>query len=377
MKQKFISTLALVVFSGFFLFFNSGCQKEASQNLPEINNPDKDKIIAWLDQKKLSSKKKETAIIQSVKDNLDFSKLRYEELRDGEKLIIVPLKTNFKSLNNAGKNPINIILFVLDKTKNIRKGDIIQYIPANSQVKSVPINTFYNFFNFKTIEGDAKMTFLNISDEFLYEYNIKDGKILNYAVLKNKGKDKARLVCTNWYMVFTWADGSEDWQYLYTVCEDVPCELNRIMNGLNFRNNCDGGGGGGGGEQESAGTTVSRQIELVVWREITYPENWKMFGIFTVTGKSFSNSSNNSFTNISHDISGCWYYNAVTAAWPQSSDYSIFTELNHSSGLINPTTASGRVEAQMFYPNLPQTYGGPQYKYYQKGETWQASVALY
>ena len=181
----------------------------------------------------------------------------------------------------------------------------------------------------------------------------------------------------DWYMVTTYyyPDGTtyRVEEYLYTTYYDdcgggcTPTEDNLY-----------------GGSPGDPGTAVSHQVELIVWHEQVGQEDWKISGTFTLTGFTFSNTPNNYFTSISLAIlpanPGITYYlpNA-TGLSPLFSWYSVYHLINYSNGLLSPTLASASMAAQMTYPNNLDQNGNviPVTKYYQKGQTWQASVDLY
>jgi hypothetical protein len=119
----------------------SACQKEASEEMPK-KVVDKDgaakdlaaKVAAWLGTKKaeMTTRKPGQEMkerIQSLQDNLDFSKAWYEQRNSQEKFAVIPVKEGFKSQNNKDKNPFNYLVVALDGGATITKGNLIQYLP--------------------------------------------------------------------------------------------------------------------------------------------------------------------------------------------------------------------------------------------------------
>jgi hypothetical protein len=140
-----------------------------------------------LNNEKSKATKDRPAKIQSLQDNLVFSGLRFEELNEGERLILIPVGKYFKSVNNKDNNPFNYLLLILDKTNNIRKGNIVQYVtPDGKTATAVPTNTFYKFYNLKILGCDGKFTFLTITDDLLYEMKYEKGSLKTYSEVNQK-----------------------------------------------------------------------------------------------------------------------------------------------------------------------------------------------
>lgn len=97
----------------------------------------------------------------------------------------------------------------------------------------------------------------------MYEYNYDGGKLTTHSLVQQKptqaatngrGNDAQKtLQCIDWFWVTTYADGTQDWEFLYTTCDG--CDQTFI----------DCGGGGGGGEIYEQDDVMSpRQIEWTV-----------------------------------------------------------------------------------------------------------------
>jgi len=93
-------------------------------------------VNAWLDQQQATAKNATPAKIQALKSHLNFDKLRIEELRDGEKIVIVPTIGQYAVSNTVPARDnrttsMNLLLLILDKSGMIRKGNIVQYLPED------------------------------------------------------------------------------------------------------------------------------------------------------------------------------------------------------------------------------------------------------
>lgn len=84
----------------------TACQKQDAHQ-PDNNQQTIATINAWLDEQGAAGN---NTFIRQVKENLDYAQLHFEELREGEQFIIVPLKQGFQSRNTAGKHPVNVNL---------------------------------------------------------------------------------------------------------------------------------------------------------------------------------------------------------------------------------------------------------------------------
>jgi hypothetical protein len=206
------------------------------------------KVNAWLEQQKTENKPLKNEKIQRLKDNLNFSGLRYEPYSENEQLIIVPINKSFVSTNHKESSPVNSLVLIADRLGKIRNGNIFQIIPASSQ-NEIPVNTFSNYYQSKPITFDGKLSILSVTDWLLYEFTYKNGRIEKSGIVEAKQGDRTQsrmedTECFDWYLVTTthYPDGTveEDWEYLYTTCSCIP------------GTRCDEleGGGGGGTENQ-------------------------------------------------------------------------------------------------------------------------------
>jgi hypothetical protein len=211
------------------LFFTT-CKKQDS---PLHDQPITAKVNAWLNGQKSGTDENRNTSIQKLADKLDYTHLRFEELREGERFIVVPIKEGLETINNAGRHPVSALLLIENKSGTIRRGNIVQYIPAKVQPDAgIPVNSFFKIFNAGLPDEDAQFCFLTITGRLLYQVNYKDGRQYSTGVTQAgativNSPPQALIspapVCTDWYLVTTYyyADGSTEQteQYLYTTCE--------------------------------------------------------------------------------------------------------------------------------------------------------------
>ena len=258
-KTTHMSRLLLV--ATFLILF--ACKKNAENEQIEnpINTEMTVKVNAWLDSRQAKVIITESkAKIRSLKENLDLSNLWLEDLSDGEKFLVVPVREELQSQNNKDKQKVTVVLFILNKAGELRKGNLVQFIPENKSAKLLlPINTFNKMYNFRPLETDGRFCFLSVDDKLLYQYDYKMGKLSAYGFVEakpssnNQKNDQGQQIsatvnCTrDWYFTTTYyySDGTSytTYEYLYsTPCGDVQYD---DPNGT-------GGTGGNGDDAEEA-----------------------------------------------------------------------------------------------------------------------------
>jgi hypothetical protein len=259
----------------------------------------------------------------------------------------------------------------------ISRSDIVLFYPKIATLKALPENSFSDFFNTKSLSVDGTFTLISMGDVKQYEMIFKDGKKDQFNLWRSEKNNNTQNLdaqnCMAWYLVTTYYKNgiaiSSSSEYVGTTCNSSNCPPNM---------QCDVTGEEGGGGSSEIPTTVARDVDLVVKRELTSYENWEIKGNFTLHGESFINPSNNYFSSITYNSSACFYYSFTASSNnPSDSRYSLFSEVSHISGLISPTTAFGKVDTKMYYPNWPIIWGGPKTDYYGLPKNWQASIELY
>ena len=233
--RKTILLVTVLFLSATVIYLNS-CKKADSTAFPDTGIVSK--VKSWLDNQKSKDKPTVSAKIQMLEDNLNFSALRSEQFSGNEYFIIIPVNKNYKSGNNAGKDPVNNLLLFISKSGVIRRGNIVQFIPDDRQKNpAVPANTFFNYFNSQSLGCNGKFSFLNIVDQLQYEFKYENGKFSSFGVVKSRQSSRGQnnreneMQCFDRYLITTsyYDDGTIEVQeeYLYTFCVCVfgsPCD---------------------------------------------------------------------------------------------------------------------------------------------------------
>src|ERR1051326_985071 len=101
MKKIILSSAATIIFI-------ISCNKDA-EKMPAADNALIAKVNSWLDNKKTANKPNK--------------------------------KDNFKTIHNLEKNSNNNLVLIIDKSGNIKKGNIVMYLPGNNNTyNDIPIN---------------------------------------------------------------------------------------------------------------------------------------------------------------------------------------------------------------------------------------------
>lgn len=194
MRKLLFSSTALLLLP--LLFLMNACQKENSQVVADVNSNQQmeTKIDAWIEGQKALAYESRKPNIDLLKKKLDFSKLRIEKYDAGEQIIVVPVKDEYKKLKHVADNKIPNLVLIVDKLGNIRKGNLVLYIPKNGEVVAkAPDNTFYHIFNTGTPECNGVFKFLSISGGQIYQVEYNDGKLISFGQA-NKGKGNSVVV---------------------------------------------------------------------------------------------------------------------------------------------------------------------------------------
>jgi hypothetical protein len=299
-----------------FVSFLFACKKKIDDVQTEMssNSAVSRKVTAWLDdQLAIANTDEKRAKIQSLKENLSLEQLWEEDFSDGEKFVVVPVQDRFRSDHNGGKNTDNVMLFVVNKAGVVRKGYFVQYLPEKIG-DNLPKNAFYKMYNFKQMDASGTFTIMNVADKKMYEYVYNNGKLNRHSYVQkdtasnktgSKYGDAQRTTgCTDWYWVTTYADGSQDWVFLYTTCNS--CDPTMI--------DCPGGGGGGGSNfEEEEFATRQKAWDVAV---STYGL-WVLTSTESFTGNRTSGTSGK-FTNVSHVQDLLFPTNQQVVTWAKS-----------------------------------------------------------
>ncbi len=358
MKHSSISRLVTFLFvSSLMLLFNS-CRKETTtNNETRVSNLAMiAKINSWLDENKQADTSKQSkAILESVRESLDFNKLSFEKLNNKEKFCVVPLKDAFYSGYNVGKYKITNAVFIINENDSIRKGNIVQFLPDNRQsITAVPKNTFYKIFNHESLDHDGKFSFLSIKDKLIWEIGYKDKRPFSYGIVEAResatsANEKVNQ-CINWFLTTTiyFTDGSHysTEEYVGTSCDDMCTEV-KLANGRSYRFNCGGGSGGGGGTE-----LPPKGVDWVVGA--SGQGFWQVKSFETLNGVRTEPGPNGGyFTGITHNTSAIINNVQNEPGLP----YGTWTQLQatvvlQSSGGLAKSTVKGKIT----FASFPDAY---------------------
>jgi hypothetical protein len=255
MKKKSVNRLLLVL--SFISFNFYGCQKEISNQNGNTNLTVaalSSKVNNWLNKQQAKSSAGRKDKIQQLQQNLDFDKLHIEALKEREQLIVVPVKTGYKTVNNKDNSVSNTAVFILDKAGEIRQGNVVQYASGIVDADNgFPGNTITKIYNNQQIDGSGKFTLLSVYDKFEYELTCHAGSLQATGYMQPKTSASGRSgICLAWYLVTTtfYSDGSQETTetFLGTTCYESGCYPNDPnLQSLDCLEPGSGNGGEGGG----------------------------------------------------------------------------------------------------------------------------------
>lgn len=369
---------AFIIFLFSFLFIS--CKKDSQLNLPleQLSLNKVDQIKKWLEAKKDPITPTRNSICKKILQNALFDKMYSEPLSKNEDFYIIPLKNEYfsKQINTRSaytKNPpLQYLLVVQDKNGKIRRGDIVLFYPEDINLKALPQNSFHDFFNRESLSVDGTFSLVSLSDRKYYEMDFKNAKKSEFKLWEMRKKQNGRTTtegCIDWYLVTTYyIDGvpiSQTSDFVGTSC---PCQGNTTDACIEPETNYDSM------EQNYYGTTESKDVTLIVKEETVYPEHWKFYGKFELTGVKYQDCTNNYFTSI---IEKPWpnpifeFIGDGAAVGMDHTNllYIQFQPARMQYDLLDPKLASARIDMEIIYPNQAG-------KTRQLGlaQTWQASI---
>jgi len=280
------------------------CQKDVIKK--ENNQQLISKVNNWLDSRKPVGKEKQSENVELLKNHLETSALRIESSSWDEKIVIIPVKEEFKTLKNIDKEAIPNLVLILDKMGNVRKGNIVLFYPQSGQSYSkVPDNTFYNILNTSHPEAIGKFKYLSVTGKRLHELQYQDGRLKGFGNFKDSTANQNGRInfCIDWYWVYTWYDENgtiwyQTQEYVGSTCEGENCEdpYNAMLCPM------DGSSGGGTGDDTAEFEEERNCVGTYNNRWVWTIEQGSGGGYVKLDEKAYGkvfkrNSSNDKFTN--------------------------------------------------------------------------------
>lgn len=270
--RKLLFSRAVPVTLVMLLFLNACKKDDPDRNLDLTSeNTMVKKVTLWLDEQKAKVNDTKRSNIELLKSNLDFSGIRIESSGEGEKIFIIPVQKGLAEKKNINKNAIPNLVIIFDKMQNIRKCNLVLYLPANGQNEvKVPDNVFYEILNTGKPDCNARLTYLDITGRKLHELEYENERLKAFSNFRedtsSNPKSETVANCIDWFWVTTYYDSeglilSEDWDYIGTTCEGEDCEDPYLAMLCPMSNN-EGGGPAVGYEY-----TVSKRQYWEVYRE--------------------------------------------------------------------------------------------------------------
>ncbi len=334
----------------------NSCRKETSADAS--NNEIISKVNVWLDSKKPAIKTTQSANVELLKNNLNFSRLRIEKSAGDEKIVIIPISDGLKKEKNLEEKAIPNLVLILDNMGKIRKGNIVLYLPENGQANfKVPDNTFKKILNTGDPDCNGKFRYLSVTGKRLHELEYQNGKLKSFSNVKDSSLNLNNITartnsCVDWYWVTTVYDQwgniiSQSWEYYTTTCQGEDCEdpYNAML--------CpsDNSSGGGTGDAQGYEYAVSRP-----WKwDVAFSPNWVVESYESVTGvRVYGEYQGGHFTNISHSSS---YFSVALPGYT-------WQELGNTPSIDNPQKVKSFTTGKVIHQGLETTYSSNSFKYF-------------
>lgn len=225
------------------------------------------KVLNWINIQQANAKTEQhKSKYESLKNNIDIKELWVEDIREGDKVIVIPVKDGFEIKNNQNKPVTNYLFLIQDNKGEIQLGEILQYLgPDKKQKKRLPVNELHKLYTFEPVSGQFTNISILYTDYYLTETEYRNEKLYRSSVVNPKRRnDNAKLpsgstecVTTDWYQwtLITYEDGSTEYSeiLLYSTTECPPS-------------------GGGGGGSSGGGVSIDEddapyvRSASLVWR---------------------------------------------------------------------------------------------------------------
>ena len=347
-----------------------------------INQSQKNNIQNYLTAQKTNNSLKRIEQIEELNKNLLFNE-SWVEKSYTHSLIVTPINEVYQFSNNKGNKVSNYFVCVMDSNSKIVTSYIVQNKPVNNTSNTdIKKGAIANMDDNKPLAEDCNIRFINMYDYYLYEENYKDNTLVSTRNLSKKPAANTNPTeqntltktsnCTAWYWVTTYPDGSQTWEYLYTICGtcSIPDPINQTIL-------CEGDNGGG----EDIGTSATRDVIFVI-KEYHQGHDWWILQVsFKLTGVKFNNTANNYFTSVTFNgyIGSGAGGNGLIKPEPAYNGlsnmplYCYASPATYQRFLTTPSTAYTSASSTITYPN----WATSRVENWGNQKLWQASIELY
>lgn len=308
----------------------AGCKKDSPDDQATHDNNLTAKINTWLNSLQHTGTVERNQKVQLLQQYLDYDRAYFEDLNNGERFIIVPVKAGFKTINNKNKNPLNNLVLILDKTGNIRSGKIMQFVPGSGTAPAqLPRNTMHDIYNSQPVAVNGSFTAITVWDQYLYRLDYKDGQLSKSATMQPKDGPAQARGCTDWYIVTTiYINGEifdQSYEYIGTTCDGcTPMDPNLESLG------CDGNGEIPGGPPVAEPELMSKQV------------------LWTVKAN----------TTLGWEVKSYEQLNGIRPAWPVLSYFTSIVHLNDAAFNVYQPSFPGYTTWQRLAVTTNITPGG-------------------
>jgi hypothetical protein len=229
------------------------------------------KVLNWINAQQANAKTEQhKSKYESLKNNIDVNELWVEDIREGDKIILIPVKDGFEIKNNKNKPVTNYLFLIQDTKGEIQLGEILQYLAEDKTHKtSLPRNVLHKLYTFESVSGQFTNIDILNTDYYLTETEYRNNKLYRNSVVQPKPKNTDATLppgdgvtgctTTDWYQwtLITYEDGTTEYSEIFLFSSTV-CPPSGGGDGSN-------GNGSGGLSTDEDDAPYVRSASLV-WR---------------------------------------------------------------------------------------------------------------
>lgn len=225
--RKLIISITLVVIA-MIVVLNSCKEKELAGNLP---GETVDKLTTWIEKQKKPGRTFRNKKIQELKDNLELSKARTESLNSRDRVMLVPIRSNYRPGTKDDDKSRHVLLVFIDKAGKITRGNVVQIQDSASGLQAAtPAALISDHFNSRKIYGKVRLAFLDAAGWMQYETAYEQGRLVSMGAVSWKPvtDGSARITCYRYTLTttFYYSDGSTE---VFVQDLGIVCEGNEIV----------------------------------------------------------------------------------------------------------------------------------------------------
>jgi hypothetical protein len=174
----------------FVILAFASCKKNDIQE-PDPTSKYAKQVKDWLDLKK-DQEPNNFERINLLSENLNYSKIYEEKSVNNQKLVIIPIKAEYKSKRKINQDAITNLVVVLNQFRQVSKAYIVSLTPENIKSKKQGPNvSYYDLFYIGKGKGisDGKYVICNLLGTVKYEVKYIDGLMREQGIVQKRASN--------------------------------------------------------------------------------------------------------------------------------------------------------------------------------------------